>query len=260
MRLFNLTVIVLLSVLLFLSGCASSPEESDETKGWAAEKFYQEAATALKGGDYETAIKYFEKLEARYPFGRYAQQAQLETAYAYYKFNEPESAIAAADRFIKLHPRNERVDYAYYLRGLASFPASNNVIENVVGRDPTQLDEAASRRSFNYFAELVKQFPNSEYVKDAKSRMIYLRNSLAQYELNVAKFYFKRGAYVATANRAKYIVDNYQNTPSMPDALKLMAAAYQKMGIKGLADDTLRVLDKNQPQKSTTPQDETTEN
>lgn len=239
----------ILTLLLWcaITSCATTPEDTDDIKDWTAEKFFQEARQALKGGDYETAIKYFEKLEARYPFGRYAQQAQLETAYAYYKYLETDSAIAAADRFIKLHPRHPRVDYAYYLRGLASFKVDDDFFSKMAGKDPSQLDPGGSRRSFNYFSELIRRFPNSKYVKDARKRMVYLRNMLAQHEVNVAKFYMSRGAHVAAANRAKYVIENYQRTPAITNAIAILARAYRQLGIKDLADDTLRVLEKNRP-------------
>jgi outer membrane protein assembly factor BamD len=242
-------IIFTLLWLAVLAGCATSPEDLDETKDWSAERFFNEASSALSGGDYETAINFFEKLEARYPFGKYAQQAQLQTAYAYYKFHEPESAISSAERFIKLHPRNAHVDYAYYLRGLASFPEEANFVEGMVGKDPSQLDPGGARRSFNYFAELVKKYPDSKYTEDAKKRMLFLRNTLAKHEVNVANFYMQRGAFVAAANRAKYVIKHYQHTPAVTDALFVLSQAYKKMDLNGLATDTERVIELNKKTK-----------
>ena len=236
-----------LTGLLFLTGCSLLPEQIDTTKDWPANRLYSEAKAAANDGDYELAIKYFESLQARYPFGRYAQQAQLELIYVYYKDSEPASAVAAADRFIKLHPRHPFVDYAYYLKGLANFNQSKGLWERYLPQDPTQRDPGAARQSFQDFAELAKRFPASKYTEDATQRMAYLRNNLAQYEVNVAKYYMKREAYVAAANRAKYVVENYPRTPAVPDALGVMAKAYKIMGIDDLSADALRVLELNQP-------------
>jgi len=243
----KLSLILPLMLSLGLIACSTSAiDDPDETIHWTAEKFYKEAKDALKIGDYQSAIDYLEKLEARYPFGRYAQQAQLEIAYAYYKFDESESAISAADRFIKLHPRNPNVDYAYYLKGLASFPSENNFLEDMMDKDQSKLDPGAARRSFDYFSVLIQNYPNSKYVEESKKRMQFLRNNLAKHELNVANFYIRRGAFVAAANRAKYILENYQQTPSIPDALTILREAYTKLNMADLADDTGRIIKLNQ--------------
>jgi outer membrane protein assembly factor BamD len=242
----------LLTALLLLalgaSGCAMLQDKEDRTRDWPADKLYAEAKSALTSGDYPGAIQYYELLEARYPFGRYAQQAQIEIAYAYYKYEEPDLAIAAADRFIKMHPRHEHVDYAYYLKGLANFHRDMGLVERYLPQDASQRDPGAARQSFHDFAELVKRFPDSRYAQDALQRMIYLRNNLAQHELNVADYYMRRGAYVAAANRAKYVVEQYQRTPAVPDALALLAAAYESLGIPELAADARRVLEMNHPE------------
>lgn len=239
--------LLLVISLLIVGGCSLLPDQIDNTKDWSAEHLYAEAKDAMNSGEYETAIKYFETLESRYPFGRYAQQAQLEVIYAYYKYNEPVSAVSAADRFIKLYPRHPFVDYAYYLKGLANFNAGKGLVERYIPQDVSQRDPGAARQSFQDFADLVKRFPNSKYTKDATLRMTYLRNNLAKYEINVANYYMKRGAYVAAANRAKYVVENYQRTPSVPDALGILAKAYKVMGLDDLAADVLRVLELNYP-------------
>ena len=248
----TLLIIAISSFLSFLTACSTTPgiDDEDETIRWPAEQLYEESKSALKIGDYETAISYLEKLESRFPFGRYAQQAQLEIAYAYYKFEEPESAIAAADRFIKLHPRNANVDYAYYLKGLASFVAENNFLEDWMDKDPSQLDPGTARKSFEYFATLIKKFPDSKYAEDARKRMGFLRNNLAKHEVTVAKFYFRKGAYVAAANRAKYILENYAKTTSINDALQILRESYKKLDITDLAADTDRVIKLNQSTES----------
>jgi len=236
--------------LAVAGGCALLPDEIDPTKDWSANKLYSEAKSALDDGSYDQAIKYYEKLDARYPFGRYAQQAEIEIAYAYYKSDEPTSAIAALDRFIKLYPRHPNLDYTYYLRGLVNFNQGMSIIERYVPTDRSQRDPGAARQSFQDFGELVRRFPDSKYAADARQRMIYLRNNLAQYEVHVARYYLRQGAYLAVANRGKYVVEHYQQTPAVPDALDLMVQAYQTMGMNDLAESTSRVLQASYPNHS----------
>ncbi len=237
-----LPVIPLLAIL-FTLGCASTGE--DEMDKMSANELYDNAKQALNSGDYETAINTFERLEARFPFGKYAQQAQLEIAYAYYKFDEPDSSITTADRFIQNNPGNPHLDYAYYLKGLTNYTRGANLMDRLVPRDPSERDTRALRDSFNDFTLLVKKFPDSHYTPDAKKRLVYLHNMLAKYEVNVAYYYMKRGAYVAAANRAKYVIENYQRTPAAKKALEVLVQAYTKMGMDDLANDTQRVLDMN---------------
>ncbi|PLY17218.1 MAG: outer membrane protein assembly factor BamD [Sedimenticola sp.] len=238
--------LILILLVVSLSACSLLPEQEDETKGWSALKFYTEASLAMSEGDYETAIKYYEGLEARYPFGRYAMQAQLDVAYAYYKNGEYESSIAASDRFIKLHPRNPFVDYAYYLKGVVNFNRNLSFFSRFFPTDTSQRDASATLSSFNDFAELVRRFPDSEYADDARSRMIYLRNNLAMSELHVARYYMRRGAYVAAANRAKNVVEKYQRTPPVKEALEILVEAYDIMGLTQLSADAQRVLAVNE--------------
>lgn len=230
-------------LVLLIHGCASSPD--DEFAKMSAQELYDKAKDSLNSGDYETAISTFEQLEARYPFGKYAQQAQLEIAYAYYKFDEPDSCIATADRFIRNNPGNPHLDYAYYLKGLANYTRGASLVDRVGSRDPSDRDTRALRDAFNDFTQLVTKFPDSRYTADATQRLIFLHNMLAKYEINVAKYYMKRGAWVAAANRAKYVIENYQRTPSAQDALEVLVRAYSKMGLTGLANDARRVLELN---------------
>lgn len=237
------------SLMLSLSACSLFSHEKGDEDSASAEILYKEGRSSLEAGDYKSAIQKFETLEARYPFGHYAQQALLETAYAYYKFDETDNAISTADRFIKLYPRQEHVDYAYYLRGLASYNLSKGFLDRVFSVDLSERDPKRARQSFQYFSELVQRFPNSKYADDAIQRMIYLKNSLAAYEVHVADYYFKRGAYLAAANRAKYVVDNYDRTPAVPDALKVMIKAYNKLGLTQLAKDAKSIFDLNYADK-----------
>jgi outer membrane protein assembly factor BamD len=237
-----------LFLLLTLTACGifSSPEDKSPAATAAqAKELYDQAKEAMDSGMYEQAIKHFETLQSRFPYGRYAQQAQLEIAYAHYKQKEPESAIAAADRFIKQYPNNPHVDYAYYLKGLTNFNEDLGLLGGVVQRDLSERDPNAAREAFAAFKELVTRFPESRYAPDSRLRMQYLINALARYEIHVAGYYLRRGAHVAAANRAKDVIRDYPQTPSTLDALRIMVSAYDAMGMNDLRDDARRVLDKN---------------
>ncbi len=245
-----------LFLLLTLIGCGTSgtkPNASQDNKSVVeakatAEEMYKDAKKSLDGSTYDEAIKSFESLQSLYPYGRYAQQAQLEIAYAYYKKNEVESAISAAERFIKQYPNNSYVDYAYYLKGLAHFNGDNDMFSSISGEDPTERDPKAAQDSFAAFKDLVARFPNSRYSPDAILRMQYLVNALAKYEVHVARYYLRRGAHIAAVNRAKEVLSLYPNTFSTRDALNIMVKSYDAMGLNDLRDDAQRVLDKNFPQ------------
>jgi outer membrane protein assembly factor BamD len=241
-----------LFLVLFLSACGLLPKTVQDSKNWSASKYYSEAKTELNEGNYAGAVKLFEQLEARYPYGRYAQQAQLEIAYAYYKDSEQASAIAAADRFIKLHPNHANVDYAYYLKGLANFNDDLGlmgiVTEKILNQDMSERDPKASRESFENFKELVTRFPKSKYTPDAVQRMKHLVNVVALNEVQVARYYMKRGGYIAAANRAQYALKEYPQTPATEEALFIMIKAYDALGMTDLRDDAARVMRKNFPE------------
>jgi outer membrane protein assembly factor BamD len=232
---------------LLIGACGLLPGERDETAGWSPQRLYAEAKDNLGSGNYEEAIKYYEKLEARFPYGRFAQQAQLELAYAHFKDNEPAQAIAAADRFIKLHPNHPSVDYAYYLRGLANFNEDLGWIGYVVGQDLTERDPKAAHDAFEAFRQLVTRFPESRYTPDSLARMNYLLNALAWHEVHVARYYFRRGAYVAAANRAQYALKTYPQAPANEEGLVILVRAYDALAMNDLRDDAQRVLTKNFP-------------
>lgn len=213
----------------------------------SAEKLYAEAKEALDGGQYDLAIKRYETLEARFPYGRYSQQGQLEVAYAYYKQNEQASAVAAAERFMKLHPNHPNVDYAYYLKGLAYFNEDLGLLGKMSRQDRTERDPKSARESFDAFKDLAQRFPDSKYTPDALARMKYLVNALASHEVHVARYYVKRGAYVAAANRAQYALKNYPEAPAREEALFILIRAYDALGMAELRDDAERILRKNFP-------------
>ncbi|AFV00671.1 outer membrane protein assembly factor BamD [Simiduia agarivorans] len=234
------STLVLTAVLL--AACASN-----EPKHTTEKDFYDAAQRMLNASQWEPAIKNLQLLEENFPFGAYAEQAQLELIYAYYKSNQPEAAMAAADRFIRLHPQHRNVDYAYYMKGLTTFTQNQGMFERYVPSDLTDRDPGAARESFAHFAQLIARYPDSQYAQDARKRMIHLRNLLARYEIHVANYYFKRGAYLAAANRGRYVVENFQQTPAVPDALAVMAQGYHLLGMDDLAQSAVEVLWTNFP-------------
>jgi outer membrane protein assembly factor BamD len=241
------SLLVILVVLAAASGCSLLPANEDETQKWSAQRLYGEAKDKMTVRDWDAAIKLLEKLEARYPYGRYAQQAQLDVAYAYWKSGERASAISAADRFIKLYPNHPSVDYAYYLKGLVNFNENQGLFSVLGNPDMSERDPKASRESFDAFKELVTRFPESKYAPDATERLHYLVNSLAQYEVHVARYYMRRAAYVAAANRAQYAVRTYPQAPAVEEAVFIMVKAYDALGMAKLRDDADRVMRKNFP-------------
>ena len=241
----NFHKIFLIAFVLACTGCAG--DANDPTKDWSPEKFYTEAKARLDNGAYEEAIKLFETLEGRYPYGRYAEQAQLEIAYAHYKNEEPTLAIAAADRFIRLHPTHPNVDYAYYLRGLCNFNGDLGWLGWIGGQDLSERDPKAAREAFMAFKELATRYPKSKYTPDAVQRMKYLVNALAEHEVHVARYYMKRGAYLAAANRAQFAVERYPQAPATEEGLVIMMQAYDKLEMRELHKDAERILMANFP-------------
>jgi outer membrane protein assembly factor BamD len=242
----HLRHLLLIALFTLLGACAS--KDIDENLSETA--LYQQAQTDLEKRSYSAAVSKLKALESRYPFGRYAEQAQLELIYAYYKNLEPEAVRASADRFIRLHPQHTNVDYAYYMKGLASFDQDRGLLTRFLPLDMTQRDPGAARDSYNEFSQLTNRYPNSRYAPDAKQRMIYLRNLLAAYEVHVAHYYLKRQSYVAALNRGRYIVENFQETPAVADGLAIMTEAYQHLALPDLAQTSLVTLQLNYPEHS----------
>jgi len=238
---------VLLAISVAVAGCSSLTTD-DETVGWSAQKIYSESKDAMEAREWQKAVKYLEKLEARYPYGRYAQQAELEIAYAQWKDGERASAIAAADRFIKLYPNHPNVDYAWYLKGLINFNELKSTLSWLTSPDMSDRDPKASRDAFAAFREVVTRFPSSKYAADSALRMRYLVNALAANEVAVARYYIKRSAYLAAANRAQYAIQHYPQAPSIEDAMGVLVQAYGQLGMKDLQSSAVRVLQANFPQ------------
>jgi outer membrane protein assembly factor BamD len=240
--------ILLIAFMLSLSACSLlQTEPIDETRNWSAQKLYAEARDELKAGGYDKSIKYFEKLESRYPFGTYAQQAQMDIAYAHYRSGDQAQALAAVERFIKLHPNHPNVDYMYYLRGLINFNDKLSLFDFVARQDLTERDPKAVREAFDSFKLLIDRFPNSIYAQDARDRLAYLVDAMARYDVHVANYYFRRGAYLAAANRAQQVVREFKDTPAVEDALYIMMRSYDALGMPELRDDAARVFKQNFP-------------
>jgi outer membrane protein assembly factor BamD len=238
--------LILLALSLAVAGCNKTDPEVEDGK--SAEELYSEAKNHLEHSSYDQAVRAYKQLQTRYPFGRYAEQAQLEMAYAFYKAHKPELALSTADRFIRTYPSHPNVDYAYYIRGLTNYEQKVGMLERLMPTRIRDRDQSAAIEAFNDFDELCRRFPDSRYAPDARQRMVFLRNNLASYEVDVARYYLRRQAYVAAANRARYLLETYPDTPESGDALEVMHLAYTAMELPELAADALRVLELNYPE------------
>ena len=242
----KLSVVPVLLAATVLAGCGTFKEE-DRTASWSPNKIYSEAKDELNSGAYDKAIPLFEKLEGRAAGTPLAQQAQLERAYAQWKAGDQASALATLDRFIKLHPASPALDYALYLKGMVNFNDNLGMFSFISKQDLSERDQKAAKESFEAFRELSTRFPESRYAPDAKARMTYIVNSLAQYEVHVARYYYSRGAYVAAINRAQAALADYRDVPALEEALAILMRSYDALGMAQLRDDTRRVLEKNYP-------------
>jgi outer membrane protein assembly factor BamD len=245
MRLILLLSILILPSSFVLTACGGDNTVHDPYADWNAKDFYAEASQSLTAGEFQTAISNLESLEARFPFSPYAQQAQLDIAYAYYKFEEPDSAIAAADRFLRLNPRDPNVDYAWYLKGLANFTRGAGFMDSWFPRDFAQHDTKTMRDALHDFSTLVRRHPDSKYSADAYKRLVYLKNKMAEHEMHVAEYYIKREAWLAVAKRAQYTIDHYQQAPASRRALEMLVLAYEKLDLPELLADAKKVMEAN---------------
>jgi outer membrane protein assembly factor BamD len=255
MRLILIKILFIGCLSLAISGCSTisnlfsgdSSSSEDEYVGWDVQKFRSEAKAAVDAGSYDKAVKLYEAIQTRYPFGESASQTELDLAYAYYKAGKHEEAVATADRFMKMNPRSAGVDYALYLKGLANYNRDIGFVDRFLPTDTSQRDQNKAQTAYNNFKELITRFPNSRYVADARLRMIALNNNLAMHEVHIARYYMNRKAYVAAASRASGVVEHYQGTPAVPYALQVMQEAYTNLGMNDLAKDAARVYELNYP-------------
>lgn len=243
--LFALAVASCLALTQALTGCSSKGDQREDLV--SAAELYEEARAAMKNASYDRAVVLYRQLQSRFPFGEYAEQSQLELAYCYYKNFDPELATSTLDRFVRTYPTHPNVAYAYYLKGLVNFNRGTGFLARLLPTDTIGRDQEFARQSFQDFGELVRRFPDSRYADDARQRMLFLRDAMAQYELKVARYYLRRDAFVAAANRAQFIIENYHETPRLADALAVLAEAYEELDFASLEDDTRRVLELNYP-------------
>jgi outer membrane protein assembly factor BamD len=245
-----LKIALLASLLLALSACSffhRGANKGKEGDTLPVDQLYNLATKRLKNGNYDNAEQLYQRLIARFPYGAYNEQAQIDLAYAYYKDDKPDEAYSAINRFIKTYPAQKHVDYAYYLRGLVNFDRTGTMLERLSQRNASRRDQGYALQSFDDFSQLVRRFPTSRYAADGRQRMIWLRNGLAQYELNVAEYYLRRKAYVASADRAEYVIEHYQRSPQVADALAVLAKSYKLLGRPELAQQAQSVLKLNYP-------------
>lgn len=240
-----LQLLLLGGLMVLITACSNTDREPEYT---SEADLYEAAQAQMRRSQWETAISNLQSLEENFPFGTYAEQAQLELIYAYYRSGDADMVSATADRFIRLHPQHRNADYAYYMKGLSSFTEGRGMFERVLPTDLTQRDPGAARDSLDHFAQLLSRYPDSIYASDAKRRMLYLRNLLARYEVHVANYYFKRGAYVAATNRGRYVLENFDTTPAVPDALAVMVQGYELLDMPELSAQMLEVLKLNYPE------------
>lgn len=241
---YGLFAVLALAVLVGISGCKKDRDFQDRR---TAGELYGDAKDSLDKHNWRRAVQEYRLLQTRYPFGRYTEQSMLDLAYAYFKANQPENALSTLDRFIRTYPAHTNVDYAYYLKGLINYEQNLGVLERIMPERVRDRDQTAARDSFADFKELLRRFPDSRYAADARQRMVFLRNNLAAYEVSVAEYYMRRGAYIAVVNRARYLLENYPGTPHSAEALKLMHQAYGELNMTELADDAWAVLETNYP-------------
>ena len=236
-------------LLIVLSSCAWLSEDVEDDQGMMTERdFYEKIQESLSANNWSLAISNLQLLESQFPFGNYAEQGQLELIYAHYKTNDYESSIAAADRFIRLHPQHKNVDYAFYVKGLSQIAQSEGFLDNYMPTDASMRDIGDARLAFTTLSELIENYPDSPYAFDARQRLISIRNRMARAEIHVANYYFTRGAYMAAANRGKYVVENFQQTPAVPDGLAVMIQAYKLLNLDDLIENPLQILNKNYPE------------
>jgi outer membrane protein assembly factor BamD len=239
-------LVFLLSLIII--GCSGNDELPDIAADTGEQQIYEEAQRYLRNKNWNLAVRSLQVLESRYPFGKYAEQSQLEIIYAHYNGYEHDAAVEAAERFIRLHPAHPNVDYAYYMKGLAAFAGNDDIFSRFLPTDESERDVSQAKEAFAEFNQLVSRYPDSPYAPDARARMVHLRNLLARHEILVANYYFRRGAYMAATNRGRYVVENFQRTPAVADGLAVMAQGYILLDLEDLAKDTIDILAMNYPE------------
>ena len=249
----NIKNILLASTLVMLAACSSAPEDEDidlVLKNRSAQSLYQEAKEKMIQGNFNVATETLKALDSRFPFGPLSHQVQLDLIYGYYKTGQIDEALATIDRFTRLNPNHSDIDYALYMRGLTNMEVDNNLFQDLVGIDRSDRDPSSSRQAFSDFRRLIEKFPNSKYSADAQKRMLHIKSRLARYEIAIARYYMRRDAYIAAANRGKYVIENYPDTNHVQEALEIMVECYDQLKLDTLKDNAMKTLKLNYPDSS----------
>lgn len=248
MKSFRLLAPVLLGAMVSVAGCSSSDnEEKAVLANMGAQQLYDRAKQSMEVGNFSAAAQTLSALDSRYPFGPLSHQVQLDLIYSYYKSGKNEETLATIDRFIRLNPNHSDVDYAYYMRGLTNMESDSNLFQELMNIDRTDRDPSKSRAAFEDFRRLIQQCPDSKYAADAKQRMVHIKDRLARYEIAIARFYMRREAYVAAANRGRYVIEHFPNTTQVQQALEIMVSSYEQLGLTELRDNAMKTLRLNYP-------------
>lgn len=242
-----LRLLLLVTLVLAIAGCGRLFKREEPLETLPVEAMYEEGKRSLERGNYGRAMQYYNRLVARFPYGPYTEQAQLELAYAQFKAGRPDDATSTLNRFVRTYPTHQHIDYAYYLKGLINFNRESQFAQRFFNIDPTRREQGSPRQSFNDFGELLRRYPDSRYAPDARQRMVHLRNQLARHEMGVGLYYLRRGAYVAASGRGQYVLENFPQSAYQSDAVALMGEAYRRLGEEKLEGDMRRVLELNDP-------------
>jgi outer membrane protein assembly factor BamD len=245
--------IILSSVLVVLAGCSSAPEDEDVDlvlRSKSAQSLYEDAKEKMRLGNFNAATETLSALDSRFPFGPLSHQVQLDLIYGYYKTGKTDEALATIDRFTRLNPNHSDVDYAIYMRGLTNMEVDSNLFQELVGIDRSDRDPSNSRQAFNDFRRLIEKYPNSKYAADAQKRMLHIKSRLAKYEISIARYYMRRDAYVAAANRGRYVIEHYPDTTHVQEALEIMVECYDQLQLDDLKNNAMKTLKLNYPNSS----------
>ena len=249
MKSFRLLAPVVLGAMVSVAGCSSSADNEEKAvlANMGAQQLYERAKQSMEVGNFSAAAQTLSALDSRYPFGPLSHQVQLDLIYSYYKSGKNEETIATIDRFIRLNPNHSDVDYAYYMRGLTNMEADSNLFQELMNIDRTDRDPSMSREAFEDFRRLIQQYPESKYAVDARKRMLHIKDRLARYEIAIARFYMRRQAYVAAANRGRYVLEHFPDTTQVQQALEIMVSSYEQLGLDELRENALKTLRLNYP-------------
>lgn len=249
MKSFRLLAPVLLGAVVSVAGCSSSnTEEKAVLANMGAQQLYDRAKESMEVGNFSAAAQTLSALDSRYPFGPLSHQVQLDLIYSYYKSGKIEETLATIDRFVRLNPNHSDVDYAYYMRGLTNMESDSNLFQELLNIDRTDRDPSKSREAFEDFRRLIQQYPDSKYAADAKQRMVHIKDRLARYEIAIARFYMRREAYVAAANRGRYVIEHFPDSTQVQQALEIMVSSYEQLGLDELKDNAMKTLKLNYPE------------